>query len=62
MQAFSGCSKQGLLFVAVFGLLISVASLVAEQGSRQGDSVVVPHQLSTGSVVVAAPWHLESSF
>ena len=27
---FSGCSEQGLLFVAVRGLLIAVASLVAE--------------------------------
>ena len=27
---FSGCSEQGLLFVAVHGLLIAVASLVAE--------------------------------
>ena len=27
MQAFSSCSKQGLLFVAVHGLLIAVASL-----------------------------------
>ena len=31
-QAFSSCSKQGLLFVAVLGLLIAVASLVAEHG------------------------------
>ena len=29
-QAFSSCSEQGLLFVAVRGLLIVVASLVAE--------------------------------
>ena len=29
-QAFSSCSEQGLLFVAVRGLLIMVASLVAE--------------------------------
>ena len=29
-QAFSSCSEQGLLFVVVRGLLISVASLVAE--------------------------------
>ena len=28
--AFSSCGKQGLLFVAVHGLLIAVASLVAE--------------------------------
>ena len=28
--AFSSCSEQGLLFIAVRGLLIEVASLVAE--------------------------------
>ena len=32
VQAFSSCGKQGLLFVAVRGLLIVVASLVVEQG------------------------------
>ena len=31
-RAFSSCSEQGLLFVAVRGLLIVVASLVAEHG------------------------------
>ena len=30
-QASSSCGEQGLLFVAVRGLLIAVASLVAEQ-------------------------------
>ena len=30
VQAFSSCGEQGLLFVAVRGLLIVVASLVAE--------------------------------
>ena len=30
LQAFSSCGKQGLLFVALFRLLIVVASLVAE--------------------------------
>ena len=30
--AFSSCGKRGLLFVAVHGLLIVVASLVAEHG------------------------------
>ena len=30
--AFSSCSEQGLLFVAVHGLLIAVASLVVEHG------------------------------
>ena len=29
-RAFSSCGKRGLLFVAVRGLLIAVASLVAE--------------------------------
>ena len=32
MQAFSSGGEQGLLFVAVHGLLIAVASLVAEHG------------------------------
>ena len=31
-QAFSRCSEQGLLFIAVRGLLIAVASLVTEHG------------------------------
>ena len=31
-RASSSCGKRGLLFVAVHGLLIAVASLVAEQG------------------------------
>ena len=31
-QAFSSCGEQGLLFIAVRGLLIVVASLVAEHG------------------------------
>ena len=31
-QAFSSCGEQGLLFVVVHGLLIAVASLVAEHG------------------------------
>ena len=31
-QAFSSCGEQGLLFIAVRGLLIAVASLVAEHG------------------------------
>ena len=29
-QAFSSCGEWGLLFVAVHGLLVAVASLVAE--------------------------------
>ena len=31
-RGFSSCSKRGLLFVVVRGLLIAVASLVAEHG------------------------------
>ena len=31
-RAFSSCGEQGLLFIAVRGLLILVASLVAEHG------------------------------
>ena len=31
-HAFFSCGEQGLLFVAVHGLLIAVASLVAEHG------------------------------
>ena len=31
-EAFSSCGEQGVLFVAVRGLLIAVASLVAEHG------------------------------
>ena len=31
-RAFSSCGEWGLLFVAVHGLLIAVASLVAELG------------------------------
>ena len=30
--AFSSCGERGLLFVAVHGLLIAVASLVAKHG------------------------------
>ena len=32
MQAFSNCSEWGLLFLAVHGFLIVVASLIAEHG------------------------------
>ena len=53
-RAFSSCGEWGLLFVAVRGLLIAVASLCCRAralGTRA--SVVVAHGLqSTGSVVV----------
>ena len=45
--AFSSCSEQGLLFVAVCRLLVAVASLAVEhrlQGTQA--SVVVAHVLS----------------
>ena len=32
MRAFSTCNELGLLFIAVHGLLIAVAALVAEYG------------------------------
>ena len=54
MQAFSSCDELGLLFVAVRGLLIAVASLVAEHGSRHAGSVVVVHKLSS-----CGSWALE---
>ena len=64
--AFSSCHEQGLLFIAVHGLLIAVASLVAEHRLW----VHGPQQLwHVGSVVVAcglpglvALWHVESSW
>ena len=31
-RAFSSCGERGLLFVVVYGLLIAVASLIAEHG------------------------------
>ena len=31
-RAFSSCGERGLLFIAVRGLLIAMASLVAEHG------------------------------
>ena len=31
-RAFSSCSERGILFIVVCGLLIAVASLVAEHG------------------------------
>ena len=61
-QAFSSCCEQGLLFVVVHGLLIAVASLVAEHGLQacglqqlwHVGSVLVAHRLqSAGSVVVS---------
>ena len=38
-QAFSSCGEQGLLFIAVRGLVIAVASLVAEHEQHSGSVV-----------------------
>ena len=46
-QDFSSCGERGLLFVAVRGLLIAVASLVAEHGLGARASVVVARGLSS---------------
>ena len=47
-QAFSSCGKQGLLFVALHGLLIAVAFFVVEHGLLGARaSVVVAHGLSS---------------
>ena len=37
VQAFSSCGERGLLFVAVYGLLLVVASFVVDLGSRHVD-------------------------
>ena len=49
-RAFSSCGEQGLLFVAVRGLLTAVASLVAEHGHQARGLQQLWH---VGSVVVA---------
>ena len=54
-RAFSSCGERGLLFVAVRGLLIAVASLVAEHGLESaGASVDVACGLSS-----CGSWALE---
>ena len=50
--AFSSCSEPGLLFIAVLGLLIAVASLVAEyrlqaRGLSSCGSWALEHRLSS---------------
>ena len=44
-RLFSSCSEWGLLFVEVCGLLIVVASLVADHGLQSRSSRVVAHGL-----------------
>ena len=46
-RLFSGCSEQGLLFVAVFGLFIAVASRCGAQALGARASVVVARGLSS---------------
>jgi len=45
-RALSRCGEWGLVFVVVRGLLIAVASLIAEHGLQSAGSVVVMHRLS----------------
>ena len=61
-RAFSSCDERGLFFIVVRGLLIAVASLIAEHGLQEhglqqlwhAASVAVARGLqSTGSVIVA---------
>ena len=53
-QAFSSCGKQGLLFVAVRGFLIAVASRCRAQALGMWASVVVARRLSS-----CGTWALE---
>ena len=54
-RAFSSCSERGLLFVAVHGLLIAVASLVVEHGVQARG---LQQLWRTGFVAL---WHVGSS-
>ena len=62
-QAFSSCSEQGLLFVAVRGLLIMVASLVAEHQLQEhaGFSSCGSWAQQLWLAGLVAPWHVGSS-
>ena len=53
LVVFSSCCEQGLLFVAVHGLLIAVASLVAESRGVRASVVVACGLWSAGSAAVA---------
>ena len=46
-RLFSSCGEPGLLFVVVYGLLLGMASLVAEHRLQVQASVVVTHRLSS---------------
>ena len=66
-RAFSSCGEQGLLFVAVCGLLIAVASLVAEhrlQACRLQELWLVGSRAQAQQLWfmgLVAPWHVGSS-
>ena len=47
MRAFSSCGERGPLFVVVCGLLIAVASLVAERALGARASVIAARGLSS---------------
>ena len=62
VQAFSKCSEQRLLFLAVHGLLILMASFITKhrlQAHRLSSCNTWAQQLWL--VGLAAPWHVESS-
>ena len=46
VHRLSSCGRRGLLFFAAHGLLVAVASLVAEHGLWSTGSVAVAHGLS----------------
>ena len=60
LRAFSSCGAQGLLFGAVLGLLIVVASLVAEHRLRKLGLQSLQHVGSVAWSLVALS-HVESS-
>ena len=63
VQAFSSCSKWGLLLMAVLWLLVAMASLVAEQQGLQAlGAAVVAAQARRCSAGLVALQHVESSW
>ena len=54
-RAFSSCRQRRLLFIVVRGLLIAVASLVAEPGLQ------APSLWQLWRTGLVAPWHVGSS-
>ena len=66
VPAFPSCGKRGLLFIALCGFLIAVASRGRARAPGLQASVAAARKLeSVDSAVVAqgsvAPWHVESS-